>query len=148
MSEAKIKVDLTEISHAMDTDFPESEWFFHLKTGEVILYNSEIEEELDATLEEMEESGDYVDIPSVDSSFGFSYMEEYVSELPEGEAQRSLARSLRMRGPFRAFKDTLFDFPDERKAWFSFLDSKMNEKAQEFLDELNEGLEEKRFVAE
>jgi len=62
-------------------------------------------------------------------------MEDYVDGLPESEARRALARALRLPKPFRAFKDTLFDFPGEREAWFAFQTQHQREAAIRFLEE-------------
>jgi hypothetical protein len=60
-------------------------------------------------------------------------MEEFVETLAEGEPRRALARALRLPRPFRSFKDTLYDFPDERDAWFSFSEERQRADALEWL---------------
>lgn len=64
---------------------------------------------------------------------GFRIMEEFVATLEEGEASRSLTRALRMRKPFRCFKDALLDFGDVRDQWFAFHNSWVEELARKFL---------------
>ena len=65
-------------------------------------------------------------------------MEEFTSDLTEGESRRSLARALRMQKPFTCFKDTLADFSDVRDRWFKFHNAEIERLAHELLEE--EGL--------
>src|SRR5919202_1231836 len=44
-----------------------------------------------------------------------------------------LERAIAGRGAFRRFKDTLFEFPELRDAWFRFRDTRMQRRAIEFL---------------
>jgi hypothetical protein len=64
-----------------------------------------------------------------ESHIAFRDMEEFVDSLPEGEPRRALARSLRLPSPFRAFKDTLYDFPNERDEWFAFSEERQRQDA-------------------
>ncbi|MEK7949627.1 UPF0158 family protein [Luteolibacter soli] len=65
---------------------------------------------------------------------GFRVMEDYVAGLPAGEAGRALARVLRLPKPFRSFKDTLFDFPEEREAWLAFQGQRQRQAAIRILE--------------
>lgn len=65
----------------------------------------------------------------------FRDMEEFVDTLQEGEPRRALARALRLPRPFRSFKDSLYDFPNERDAWFAFSEDRQRADAIEWLEE-------------
>lgn len=117
----------------------EQDWYLDRETGEMNFFSSLIDnDEID--IEEIEGNPDrYVYIESMSSDDGFRMMEEFVGALAEGEASRSLTRALRMRKPFRCFKDTLLDFPEVRQQWFAFHNSRMEELARRFLE--NEGID-------
>jgi hypothetical protein len=72
-------------------------------------------------------------IETRESTTAFRDMEEFVESLAEGEPRRALCRALRLPRPFRAFKDTLYDFPNERDAWFSFSEERQRADAIEWL---------------
>ncbi len=65
-------------------------------------------------------------------------MEDFIALVPQPHAADLLERAIAGRGAFRRFKDTLFEFPDLRQAWFAFRDVRMRRRAIEFL--VDEGL--------
>lgn len=60
-------------------------------------------------------------------------MVDFTDLVSEATTQDLLFRALEGRGAFRRFKDTLFDFPELRREWFSFHDRRMKRRAVEWL---------------
>jgi GNAT superfamily N-acetyltransferase len=102
------------------------------KTGGVV--NLENLDELDGdSFEDAREGAEsenrYVDIPEWGPTDGFGLMENFTASLKNPAARKKLAAALNQgRGVFRAFKNTLAEFPPVEKLWFSYKDKEL-EKA-------------------
>jgi hypothetical protein len=131
----RIPVHLDELGNALDDGggFAEHRWYLDLRNGQLIPVSeyADLPEEY-ADIGEQPEAFLYIQPRS--SREGFEVMETYVDTLPEGEARRALVRALRLPKPFRSFKDTLLDFPEEREAWFAFQTQHQRKVAIEFLN--------------
>lgn len=132
----KIPIHLDDIGSALGDQggCGGHQWYLDLRNGELLLVSD--------FADLPEEYGDIEDQPEVflpveqrPSRDGFAGMEEFVESLPESEVRRALARSLRLPKPFRSFKDTLSDFPEDREAWFRFLGDRQRQAAIRFLEE-------------
>ena len=111
-------------------------WFLDLRSGEFIPWSHDPGLNEDSGFEDPEGKPEiFLQIESRPSREGYALMNDFAEDLPEGEARRALIRALGLPKPFRSFKDTLFDFPDEREAWFKFRTARLNEAAIEFLEE-------------
>jgi len=44
------------------------------------------------------------------------------------------------KGAFRRFKDVLLDYPEEREEWFQFKGAKVQERALEWLNDIDVSL--------
>lgn len=128
-----IPVNLEGLGNALDDGCAEHRWYLDLRNGNVLVV-AEFGDFPEEYAEVQKHPEIFLRIESRSSREGFQVMEDYIDALPEGEAQRALARALRLPKPFRAFKDTLFDFPEEREAWFSFQAQRQREAAIEFLE--------------
>ena len=60
-------------------------------------------------------------------------MEDFIARARDPRARGLLERAIAGRGAFRRFKDTLFEFPELRQAWFRFHDARMSRRALEWL---------------
>ena len=129
----KIPVNLAELGNALDDGggLAEHHWYLDLRNGQLVRVSefSDLPEEYEDIGEQPEV---FLYIEPRSSREGFAVMEEFVESLPESEASRALARALRLPKPFRSSKDTLFDLPEEREAWFAFLNQRQREAAIEF----------------
>jgi len=129
-----LQVNADDLTHALADHLDEASWLLDLESGEVILAASEdltgIPED-----EAWEDPERFLIIDPMLSSEAFQFMEEFVDELPEGEACRALARSLRMPKPFRGFKVILADFPSVREQWFKYHHGRMLEYAEAWLED-------------
>ena len=132
------KLIITEIADALESSVGESTWYWDKKTSQVLLNCPE--EICGMGLEEQGFEGDpddnsdrYIYIEPVESHEGYQNMESYLATLPDGECQRALHRALRGRKPFATFKHTLYDFPEEQQAWYSYHNAWLEQKAREFI---------------
>ena len=132
----RIPVHLDDLGNALydGGGLAEHRWYLDLRNGQLIPVSeyADLPEEYDDIGEQPEV---FLYIEPRSSHEGFEVMENYVDGLPESEARRALARALRLPKPFRSFKDTLFDFPEQREAWFAFQTQRQREAAIQFLEE-------------
>src|SRR5439155_13244316 len=77
-------------------------------------------------------------------------LEDFIGRVRHTRAREMLSRAIAGRGAFRRFKDTLFEFPDLREAWFRFHDTRTERRAIEWLrdEELIDENEAARALAE
>ena len=131
-----LSIKASDLIEALEGHSEEMVWLLNINTGEVILViNGEIVDDQDEEDQEvdLEEADNLVPIQKIESHEAFTFMEDFVEELPDGEGARALGRALGHSRPFRSFKDTLSDFPDLRERWFKYHDARMLEYAEEWL---------------
>lgn len=73
-------------------------------------------------------------IPDFDSSDGYRLMQTFALEHADEEASKRLQEVLKMRKPFRRFKDALGDFPELRRRWYEFEAEQMKRIAEDFYE--------------
>ncbi|MDR2160144.1 MAG: GNAT family N-acetyltransferase [Treponema sp.] len=86
----------------------------------------------------------YVDLPKWDSSDGFRLMERFAAAFRNPMVREELSGALnRGKGVFRAFKDTLSQYPEAEKRWFLFKEQEMKREIFRWYNALREerGLE-------
>lgn len=118
---AYLELEAADLEEALEGNSLDVTWFLDLETGEMAP-----EEGL---------GGDKLPIEPLPPRDRFTIMEDFAAALPEGEAARALERALRLPKPFRAFRDTLRDFPELEKQWHAFHAAGMRRLAQDWLDE-------------
>jgi len=62
-------------------------------------------------------------------------MERFALEHASPAASQRLQQALDQRKPFRRFKDSLGEFPDDRQRWFEFESKEMKRIAEEFYED-------------
>ncbi len=129
------RVDLGDVATALDDHSDFGRWWIDADTGEVWLWSGEAEERADFDPELRPGARSIDPLPS---SVGYRDMEDFITRVTDRRAADLLERAIAGRGAFRRFKDTLFEFPELRQAWFEFRDARMQRRAIEFL--LDEGL--------
>jgi GNAT superfamily N-acetyltransferase len=90
------------------------------------------------------DDGKYVSLPDWGPSDGFRLMERFTAGLRNALIREELSAALdRGRGVFRAFKDTLSQYPEAEKLWFSYKDHEMKREVISWYNSLREswGLE-------
>src|SRR3990170_4282942 len=124
------KIDLGSLCEALDDHSYESSWWLDPETGEIELRSDSF---VDAEEDEDPESRGLIAIEPVPSHESYRHMEDFVERVHDPRARDLLARAIAGRGAFRRFKDTLFDFPELRQAWFKFHDARMERRALDWL---------------
>jgi GNAT superfamily N-acetyltransferase len=115
---------------------------FYLDTQEGIVVNKDSddfnEEDFDA------DDTRYISLPDWGPSDGFRLMERFAAGLHNALIREELSAALdRGRGVFRAFKDTLSQYPEAEKLWYAYKDSEMKREVISWYNSLREswGLE-------
>ena len=97
----------------------EGEFLVDTQEGLVISVDNE---EFDYDADE----GRYISLPEWDSSEGFRMMEHFTATLRNALVREELSAALdRGRGVFRAFKNTLSQYPETEKQWFRYKEREM-----------------------
>ncbi|GHU75408.1 hypothetical protein FACS189461_1640 [Spirochaetia bacterium] len=94
--------------------------------------------------EEDDEPDRFIPLPEWESSDGFRLMEHFAASFRNPLIRGDLTRALNQgRGVFRAFKDTLAQYPEAEKRWFAFKDREMKREILRWYNGLREewGLE-------
>jgi predicted nucleotidyltransferase len=129
------RIDLGQIAMALEDHSFEHQWLLDPRTGETWM-DSEYgdDAELDTALRERGLDRDaLVPIEPRGSREGYRDMEDFIERIRDPKAHDLLDRAIAGRGAFRRFKDTLFDFPELREAWFAFHDARVERRAIEWL---------------
>jgi predicted nucleotidyltransferase len=121
-------LDLDALAEALEDHSDFIRWFIDPATGEILPWS----DDMDGPSPE-DAGARYVDpVPSYEA---YEDMRDFVAGVAERQAADLLARAIEGRGAFRRFKDTLFEFPDLREAWFRFHDVRMRRRAVEWLED-------------
>jgi hypothetical protein len=133
----KIKIETDELISAFTDHSYFINYYLDKKTGEIVMIAAEEElvedEEIREKIEEEPER--YIYIDPIDSSISFRIMENFIYQLPDGEARNNLDDAIHKSKPFRRFKDTLLDYPEIREKWFAYHNREMRRIAQEWLED-------------
>jgi hypothetical protein len=129
-----LRINAGDLTEALASHLDEARWLVDLESGEVVCAGAE---ELTGLPEEeaWDDPDRFLVIQPMAAFEAFQIMEDFVETLPEGETCRALARALLLPRPFRAFKDTLGDFPAQRERWFKFHQERMLTYAQTWLED-------------
>jgi hypothetical protein len=119
-------VDLDALGQALEDHSDFISWFVDPISGEVQAWSDDMDEPCPA------DHGAFY-LQPMPSSEAYEDLRDFVAEVPERRARDLLARAIEGRGAFRRFKDTLFEFPALREAWFTFHDVRMRRRAVEWL---------------
>ena len=122
-------VDLGDLANALEDHSFEHSWWLDRETGEVVFWSDYSREQGEPD----PESRGLIPIEAIPSHEGYGDMEDFIARVRDPRARELLERSIEGRGAFRRFKDTLFEFPELREAWFGFHDARMECRALEWL---------------
>jgi Uncharacterised protein family (UPF0158) len=123
------QVDLADLALALEDHSDEHTWWFDPETGAVepqSVHALDVGDDGPARM---------MPIAPLSVSLGYGDMEDFVACVRDIRARDLLERAIVGRGAFRRFKDTLFDFPELRRAWFAFHDARGERRAIEWLVE-------------
>lgn len=127
-------VDLDELCSALEDHSPEISWWFDPATGQVRPHVPDVDDE---DVDELDARG-LVVIEPVPSHEAFGDMEDFVARVADQRVAGQLERALGGRGPFRRFRDVLYDHDELREQWSAFSQVRMRRRAIEWL--ADEGL--------
>lgn len=118
------RVDLGELCMALEDNSAEHEWYVDAANG-MVGFRSEYfdEDALDADQQQL------VPIEPLSSAEAYGDMEEFIARVTDRRARELLERAIAGRGAFRRFKDTLWEVPELRDAWFGFHNARMRRRA-------------------
>jgi predicted nucleotidyltransferase len=120
------RVDLDELCAALEDNSPEHQWLLDPLTGELEFRSAYLDE---SSEDWDEDERELVIVEPIGSSEAYADMEEFIETIGEDRSRDLLERAIAGRGAFRRFKDTLFEFPELREAWFRFHDTRMRRRA-------------------
>ena len=137
-----LKIDLDELCSAMADSSYEHEYYLDLETGEILFISGYMDDEETGKLKDQveEESDRYERIPEAESHQGYEDMVEFIATVKDEHLAELLEVAINGKGAFRRFKDVLLNYPEERESWFQFKDDRMEEKALEWLDDIDVSL--------
>ena len=127
-------IDLDDLAQALEDHADEHQWWLDPKTGQVVLWNDWVADQG----EPHPETRGLTPIEPISSRKGYTDMEDFIAQVRDPPSRGRLERAIEGRGAFRRFKDTLFDIPELRQAWFTFHDARLQRRALEWL--ADEGL--------
>ena len=131
----KTKIDSNELVFALEWQSDETASYLDAETGQIVQVSDLFDDADEQLREQIEENPKrYRYIEPISSDEGFRIMARFVDSLPEGEAQKVLAKSLQRRSPFRNFKDDLYEFGDVQKQWYKFHNEQLVQMAKEWLE--------------
>ena len=125
-------VDLADLALALEDRSGEHSWWLDTETGSVQPLFAQ------AVVDDLQDGNGalrLVPIEPFPAAVGYEDMEDFVAYVRDPRARDLLERAIVGRGAFRRFKDTLMDFPELRRAWFSFHDARGERRAIEWLVE-------------
>jgi hypothetical protein len=67
-------------------------------------------------------------------------MVDFIATVKDERLVELLEVAINGKGAFRRFKDVLLNYPEERERWFQFKDDRMEEKALEWLGDIDVSL--------
>ncbi|MCJ7744385.1 MAG: UPF0158 family protein [Dehalococcoidales bacterium] len=137
-----LKIDMGELCSAMEDSSYEHEYYLDLETGEILFLSEYTDNEETRKLRDKieEESDRYERIPKAESHEGYEEMQDFIATVKDKRLAALLEVAINGKGAFRRFKDVLLNFPEERERWFQFKDTKVQERALEWLDDIDVSL--------
>lgn len=145
-------VRLKDIVDEMDSFGDEYRSFLNIQTGELITFSGEElgaaedgeslddfpewQRELIQKASEVFSTDDYCELPSKFDIHEYSIMERFCYTVEDDELNRRLLNSIRGRGAFRYFKDTIHEYgiADD---WFRYRDQAFRDIAMDWLEANN-----------
>jgi len=139
-----LKVNLDELCDALENSSFENEYFLDLETGEILFISEYMDDEETGKLKNrVEEKFErYERIPTVESHEGYQDMVDFIVTVDNEHLAELLEVAINGKGAFRRFKDVLLNYPEESERWFKFKDERMEERALEWLDDIEVTLSE------
>ena len=134
-----LKIDLDELCEAIENSSFENDYFLDLETGDILFISEYTDDEETEKLKgRIEEEFDrYERIPKAESHEGYNDIVDFIATVEDEHLVELLEVAINGRGAFRRFKDVLLNYPEERERWFQFKDNRMEERALEWLEDID-----------
>ena len=144
MEKKALNINLDELCEAMEDSSYENEYFLDLETGEILFLSDYMDDEETSELKDRieEDSDRYERIPKAESREGYEDMVDFIATVDNERLAELLEVAINGKGAFRRFKDVLLNYPEERERWFQFKGERMEERALEWLDDIDVTLAE------
>ncbi len=137
-SKGQLVVDAEELGVALETQIWGMQYVLDIETGEVIAAPADDSDfDMPPALEALIEANlgtRFIVITPLHSHDGWVIMNDFVQQLPEGDAAQRLARVINGKSPFRRFKDELLNLGSLREKWFAFHDEALFEHSKAWLE--------------
>ena len=119
---------IDRIAEILEQVSDENEFLYRKSTGEIICRDPEFLDE--STLEDIEVNWkDYILLPTQYDIHEYRIMQDFALSCPYEQMREKMLASLRGKGAFRRFKDTVFDL-GIRDDWFAYRDKRLREIAE------------------
>ena len=137
-----LPIDLAELCSAMEDSSYEHIYYLDLETGKLLLISDYMDDdETEKLKDKIDESFDrYEPLPKAESYEGYEDMEDFIGTVKDKHLVELLCVAINGKGAFRRFKDLLERYQEERERWFSFKDSKLKQRALEWLEDIGVNL--------
>jgi len=137
-----LKINLDELCSAIEDSSYEHEYYLDLETGEILFLSEYLDDEERGKLRgRIDDDPDrYERIPKAESHEGYEDMVDFIATVKDERLVELLEVAINGKGAFRRFKDVLLNYPEERERWFQFKDDRMEEKALEWLGDIDVSL--------
>ena len=139
-----LRIDLDELCEAMDNSSYENEYYLDLETGEILFLSEYMDDEETENLRKrIDDALDrYELVPKAEPREAYEDMRDFIASVENEHLAELLEVAINGKGAFRRFKDVLLSYPEEREWWFQFKDDRMQERAQEWLKDIDVTLAE------
>ncbi len=137
-----LKIDFDELCSAVEDNSYENEYYLDRETGEILLLSEYVDDEERGKLKDrIDDNPDrYERIPKAEPREGYEDMQAFIATVDDERLAELLEVAVNGRGAFRRFKDVLLNYPEARERWFQFQDNRIQERAREWLGDINVSL--------
>ena len=119
---------IDRIAEMLERVSDENEFLYRISTDEIICRDPEFLDE--STLKDIEENWkDYILLPTQYDIHEYRIMQAFAMDFPYEQMREKMLASLRGKGAFRRFKDTVF-YLGIRDDWFAYRDNRFREIAE------------------
>ena len=119
---------IDRIAEMLERVSDETEFLYRISTDKIIYRDAEFLDE--NTLEDIEVNWkDYILLPTQYDIHEYRIMQDFAMECPYEQMREKMLASLRGKGAFRRFKDTVF-YLGIRDDWFAYRDNRFREIAE------------------
>ena len=119
---------IDRIAEKLEQVSDDNEFLYRKSTGEIICRDPEFLDE--STLEDIEVNWkDYILLPTQYDIHEYRIMHDFAAECPYEQMREKMLASLKGKGAFRRFKDTVF-YLGIRDDWFAYRDNRFRDIAE------------------